>query len=661
MPAPRTRRRLAGGVLLAAALGAAGCASSSGVATTQSHADGSTTTGSGPVTSDSTAGTGNPGSGGNSATGDAGSLHWATCTDPKATDAVLQCATLKVPLDYGSPSGTTIDLALVRVPATGKRTGAVLFNPGGPGGSGFDSIAQGGSTISSSLGLTNFDLVGFDPRGVDRSDGVRCLTDAQQDASAYLDDTPDTPAEQQALDDSETAFSSACKAKYGDTLQFLSTTNTAKDMDAIRVAMGDSTISYLGISYGTYLGAVYATTFPHHIRALVLDSAFEPSGDTIEQQYETQLVGFEHAFDDWATWCQSHTECAFTSADVPTAWDALVAKLDANPITNSDGRMANQTVVRAATLAALYSKSDWPVLGNALQDATKGDPAGLFRLADGYSGRDDKGHYDTIQQSFTVIDCASGIEGQTPPDPAALAAKLKAAAPRFAATLSADDFDAEAQCLVMMPAQPINTLSYSGKVPIVIIGGTNDPATPFRWAQEMTKDLGPSATLVTYTGEGHGQLLASTCVTKIEAALLTELTSPKQGTTCDPDPDIAEPSWWKTIPRPAGIDAVLDSPELTAALGLGSTQVYGELHTSDLGVEDVLAAYKPELTAAGFTYVANQQPITGSDQAVYRAPNGNIFSVLALGKDAFASPDLESAASLVPTGKTLIALLYLPQ
>ena len=233
------------------------------------------------------------------------SLDWGTCDDEQVTEPTLQCASITVPLDYTNPAGETIDIAMVRVPAKDDRQGAILFNPGGPGGSGFDYIAQGGTYISSELGLENFDLIGFDPRGVDRSNGIRCLTDAELDKYAYLDDTPDTPEEQALLDEADVAFNAACKAKYGDSLQFYSTANTARDMDAMRAAMGDDTISFLGVSYGTYLGGVYATMFPDRVRALALDSAFEPTGDTIEEQYKTQLVGFEHAFDDWAAWCQT--------------------------------------------------------------------------------------------------------------------------------------------------------------------------------------------------------------------------------------------------------------------------------------------------------------------------------------------------------------------
>lgn len=635
----------------------AGC-SSSAVKTTGSKRTGSTatTTGSG-----STGTTGGGSTGTTGAETPAGELDWGACTDEKATDPSLECATLTVPLDYSKPGGDSIDLALVRVPASGKRIGAVLFNPGGPGGSGFDYIAQGGPTIVNALGLTELDLIGFDPRGVDRSNGIRCLSDAEEDKYAYIDDTPDTPEEESLSKEAESAFSTACKAKYGDTLQFYSTDNTARDMDAIRAALGDDTLSFLGISYGTYLGAVYATMFPDRVRALVLDSAFEPSGDTLDQQYETQLVGFEGAFDQWASWCQTDDSCEFRSDDVGAAWDALRTKLDESPVTNDDGRIGNQVVMVSATIAALYSKAEWPVLGAALADVDKGDASGIFRLADSYSGRDPDGHYTTIDQSNQVITCASGLASDVPPDPGAYAEHLRSVAPRFGSTYDADSFDEKKQCAALMPDQPSDTLSYSGSAPIVVIGGTNDPATPIRWAEEMTADLGPSATMVTYTGEGHGQLLASKCVTAIEAALLADLESPDPDTTCAPDPEIERPEWWDSVPKPDGIDPVLDSPELTGALGLTPTDVYSEMHTSDLSPADVLDAYKPALDDAGFTFVTDRSPLEGSEQALYTAPNGNLFSVFVLGADAFESPDLESAAALVPEGKSIVLLLYIPQ
>ncbi|MDP9463848.1 MAG: alpha/beta hydrolase, partial [Actinomycetota bacterium] len=177
-------------------------------------------------------------------------IDWGPCDDPSAEDPLLECATLPVPLDYDNPSGESIDMALVRLPASGDREGAVLFNPGGPGVSGFDFIAINGTAIAPALGLESRDLIGFDPRGVDRSGGIRCVTDEFQDQHLYIDDTPDTAEEQALKDEAETGFVDACEQKYGDTLRFYSTENTARDMDVIRVGLDDEQISFFGGSYG---------------------------------------------------------------------------------------------------------------------------------------------------------------------------------------------------------------------------------------------------------------------------------------------------------------------------------------------------------------------------------------------------------------------------
>jgi pimeloyl-ACP methyl ester carboxylesterase len=463
-------------------------------------------------------------------------LAWGHCTDPVAQDPALQCATLTVPLDYNNPTGDSIDMALIRVPATGDRRGAVLLNPGGPGASGFDPVANAGSGIASLLGLESFDLVGFDPRGVDRSGGIHCVSDAFEDQHLYIDDTPDTPEEQALKDEADTGFVDGCKQKYGDTLRLYSTANTARDIDAIRVALGDAQISFLGFSYGTYLGATYATMFPDRVRAMVLDSAFEPNGDTVEQQFKTQLVGIEGAFNDWIAWCQTTPTCAFTSTDVGARWDALRQQLDDVPIAGVDGRFANNATVERASIAALSSVSDWPTLADALAGAENGDPSGIFLLADWYNGRNNDGSFNTLFQSLRVIRCASGIQALMPPDPEALAATLRAAAPRFGKGITAHDLtETVDDCKTMVgDVNPVE-LSYAGDGPVVVIGGTHDPATPIRWAQKMTAELGPNARLVTFDGEGHGQLLASTCVSDIEGALLADLTLPQADTVCEPD------------------------------------------------------------------------------------------------------------------------------
>ena len=193
-------------------------------------------------------------------------------------------------------------------------------------------------------------------------------------------------------DEADTAFVAGCTQKYGDTLRFFSTENTARDMDAIRAGLGDEQISFLGASYGTYLGAAYASMFPDRVRAMVLGSAYEPVGDTVEQQFETQLVGFENAFNQWATWCENEPTCAFAAPDVGARWDALLQRLDDTPITGPDGRQANNAAMELATKAALYLESDWPVLATALAKAEAGDPTGILAVADSYNGRNDRRH-----------------------------------------------------------------------------------------------------------------------------------------------------------------------------------------------------------------------------------------------------------------------------
>ncbi len=608
----------------------------------------------------STDATSTSGSTDNSAAPVQGTLKWQACTDPSATDPSLLCTTLTVPLDYADPSGEKIDLALVKAPATGKRNGAVLFNPGGPGGSGFDPIAASGGSIAAALGIESLDLIGFDPRGVDRSGGIRCVTDEFRDKHLYVDATPDTPEEQALKDEADKGFVDACVKTYGTKLRFYSTENTARDMDAIRAALGDEQISYLGISYGTYLGATYATMFPDRVRAMVLDSAYEPNGDTVEEQFKTQLVGFEGAMNNWIAWCQSHVTCPFTAADVGARWDSLKQQLDTTPIAGAAGRIANNATMERATTAALYSESEWPVLAKALADAERGDPAGMFAIADAYDGRSDDGTFNTLFQSFPVIQCASGIEPAPPPDPEALAAELRAAAPRLGKDTTAADLTSGTEnCTKLVGDTKPVELKYTGKGPIVVVGGTNDPATPIRWAKKMVAELGPNARLVTFTGEGHGQLLVNTCVTDIEGALLADLTLPDEGTVCDPDPVVPKPDWWDALPVPAGISAVADLPALAAALGATPTQIYGEARTTKASAQDAVDAYTTSLKIKGFTKFDVPQPLPFDDsaQSFYTDDAGHTLVLIAIGPKAFADKSLQSAKHEVRPDTTVVWLL----
>ncbi len=654
--------------VVAAALLAAGCTNDSGVSV---QARTSATAGSSPdttagSTADTTGDTAPDDSGPTTDPASVGTIEWGECTDESADDPVLECATLAVPLDYDNPSGDTLSIALVRVPAVSDRQGAVLFNPGGPGGSGFDPIAASGSVIQSELGLVHFDIVGFDPRGVDRSGGIKCVDDAFQDEHLYLDDTPDTPEEQQLLDEADQGFIDGCKANYGDTLKFYSTANTARDMDAIRAGLGDEQMSFLGISYGTYLGAVYATLFPDRVRAMVLDSAYEPNGDSVEEQYLTQLVGFEGAFNEWAKWCQDNTDCAFNASDVGARWDALLQQLDEAPLTGDDGRSGNQSTLERATTAALYSQGDWPVLADALAKAEAGDPAGIFALADDYNGRNPDGTFTTLFQSIGIIQCASGIRTPPPDDPEGLLAKIKEQAPRFGGEVTLDDLVDDSGdvdgCEQLTGITDVVPVDYAGDGPIVVVGGTNDPATPIRWAQEMTAELGPNTRMVTYTGEGHGQLLVSTCVTEIEAAVLADLSLPDEGVVCDPDPAVEEPEWWSNLAFPSEFSDVVALPAVEAALGITDTLGYSETRTTELEAQAAADAFDAELADAGFQSAGNQD--LGIDDTIetgYFTPDGDLLVVIVMGPAAFDTDDLAGAKPSVPADTTVVLYLYLPQ
>ena len=591
---------------------------------------------------------------------DPGSIEWGECNDDAVTEDELECATLEVPLDYSDPDGEQVALALVRAPATDDREGAILFNPGGPGGSGFDPIAYSGTFLQSELGLEHFDLVGFDPRGVDRSGGIRCVDDEYLDAHLYLDDTPDTDEEQRRLNEDRRGFDDKCTAKYGDTLRHYSTANTARDMDMIRGSIGDEQMSYIGISYGTYLGAVYATLFPERVRAMVLDSAFEPNGDSVEEQYLTQLVGFEEAFNNWATWCEGDPSCAFTAADVGAKWDALREELDANPVPGSDGRLGNQSVMDTATFAALYSEAEWPVLADALAKVDQGDADPLFALADDYAGREDDGTFNTLFQSIAVISCASGIEDQPPPDPQALLDEMREKAPRFSRDTTLEDLQYDGgSCDGLMDDQPVVEIAYDGDGPIVVVGGTNDPATPYRWAEEMAAELGPNARLVTFTGEGHGQLLANSCITDLEAALLADLAVPDEGATCNPDPEIERPSWWDDLPEPDGVSTAVSLPALDAALGLRPTEAYYETRLSDMSVDEVINAFESTMPQAGFPSLGQGDPdIDDTANTFFLTPDGDQIVVFVIGPDALLTDELSGAADAIPPGQTAVLIAY---
>jgi pimeloyl-ACP methyl ester carboxylesterase len=586
-----------------------------------------------------------------------GQLVWAPCEDDVEPD--YECAFIAVPLDHANPVGETIDLALIRYPAEPViREGAVLLNPGGPGGSGYDFAAAAGVRLAQEMGLDGrFDIVGFDPRGVDRSGAIECVTDAEIDQGIYLDDTPDNPTEAIVFTVQELVFPASCRERYGDTLRHYSTENTARDMDLIRAAHGDEQISYLGISYGSYLGAVYATLFPERVRAMVLDSAAEYTNDSEYVQWAAQLVAFEDSFANWVAWCEQSSECAFTAVDVGARWDALLTGIDAHPVKSDDGRPVNQVVMEQATVAAMYSDFRWPLLASALVEAEAGDGTRLLALADDFVGRSDDGTYDSLVQANPVIRCASGIDPAPPADPDALLARIHEDAPRFGRSYTL--FDLRDSCREFIPhdVEPIAP-AYNGPAPIIVVGGLHDPATPFQWAEELTALMGPSAALVTANAEGHGQVLANSCVTGIEAAALRDLQLPPPGVVCEADPDVPRPSFWDQIPVPEGVGPIVDDPAVELALGLLPTRFYADVWYLTGDAAQVTAAYEAEFARLGFEVVAGNEILAGVTTLVVLAPDGTQVVVLVIPPTAFdLEPDLEELAELAPAGQGFVAVV----
>ena len=474
-------------------------------------------------------------------------LEWVACEGEDAPEAPYECATLNAPLDYKNVKGETIDIAMIRIPASeGKAKGVVLTNPGGPGDSGFDSMAGWGEAEVSKLGLSEFDYVSFDPRGVDRSFGLKCYSDKELDITMMTDWTPDTDAEKKVVEETE-KIGDGCTGKYGEKLRYFSTENTARDMDLMRESMGFKKINFLGYSYGTYLGGVYATLFPTNIEAMVLDSAFDPAGDTAEENALTQAVGFNETYNRFGAWCEDNDKCAFITSDFNADWLALEKELDKNSIATKSGRFVNHEVLDTATIQAFYSESSWPTLALALQNARNGKGAELLALADEYNGRDKKGRYTTSSNSKLIIDCASGIVNKGFKNPAKMLKTAKEKAPWYYRNAKKSWFD-ESNCGKPYNDAELIALKYSGDAPIVVIGGEKDPATPFRWAEKMSKNLKGSV-LVKFTGEGHGSVGSNLCTSKVARKVFVDKELPAVGKECGVDVPLTEPTWWASTIR----------------------------------------------------------------------------------------------------------------
>lgn len=590
-------------------------------------------------------------------------LKWGPCdkdlTGPSGIDtSLVDCTTIAVPLDYTNPSSASINIAMVRYSASGsgKKIGSLLMNPGGPGGSGrsflIGVVAQNEAKITDLH--DRFDMIGFDPRGVDGSNGLSCVDGATLDKQFDVDISPETPEEKAFAKNLDDQITNACKAKYGDDfLKQINTEATARDMDRIRAAVGDDKLSYLGISYGTYLGSVYATLFPDKVRALVLDGAFDPIGEDELTGNLIQMKGFEGAFQNWLAWCGTNPVCAFGPTDVEARWLQLRQQLDDKPLPGDATRTVNQGTFITATIASLYEKAQgWPALGAALRAAANGDGSLLLTLADSQSGRRDDGTYDSLGTAFGVISCESGIAGAPPADKEAAAGALRAVSPHFSFSASADGFGS---CDGLPPAPPAAPFSYSGSGPILVIGGKNDPATPFQWAEKMAKDLGPKASLLTYNGEGHSTWLESDCADAAISATLLELTA-VGARDCAAQAQSAEPlpAWMGTLPAIPGV-AAANIDDLIPLLGLEQGGIRGRVGLSTLNEAAAAAAINSALVSTGWKSLGGQNNVRNYSKKVGGDTLALVVAPVGLSKLSAGSPfTKEIAEHLNDFGKTII-------
>lgn len=447
----------------------------------------------------------------------------------------FRCTTMKAPLDYAKPDGEEIKLAVSRKKATGpgKRIGSLLVNPGGPGGSAIGYL-QGYAAIGYPAQVrARYDMVAIDPRGVARSEPVECLTGAQMDAYTQVDQTPDDAGEVAKLSGAFEKFATGCEKRSGEILPHVSTVETARDMDILRALLGDEHLNYVGASYGTFLGATYAGLFPGRSGRLVLDGAIDPSLSSVEMN-RGQTAGFETAFQSFAADCVKKADCplaASSAEDAATALKQLFTDLDAKPIDTGETRKLTESLATTGVIAAMYDESAWPQLREALAAAQKGDGSGLLALADSYYEREPNGTYANLMYANAAVNCLD-----LPPAFASSQAVTQAL-PSFekASPVFGKGFAWAALNCAYWPVRATGTahpIKAEGAAPIVVVGTTRDPATPYAWARALAGQLS-SGTLLTYEGDGHTAYgRGSDCIDTAINTYLLEGTPPPAGKKC---------------------------------------------------------------------------------------------------------------------------------
>lgn len=425
-------------------------------------------------------------------------LTWQNCQDH------AKCTQLTVPIDYAKPGGATIKIAVLKAPATGKRKGSLVVNPGGPGGSGVDYAAAADYIVTPQVRKA-YDIVGFDPRGVQRSAPITCLDDKALDKYLGSDQTPDDAAEQTTFMNETKGLADACKAKAGPLLGHVSTVEAAKDMDVLRAAIGSTKLDYLGKSYGTFLGSTYADLFPKKVGRFVLDGVVSPDQSNT-QLNKGQAQGFELATHTYVKHCVAKGSCPLgdTEAAGMQKIRDFLASVDQQPIKvtkDPDVKQLTEGWAAMGIAAAMYDQNSWDGLTTAFRSAFAGDGDPLMKLADSYADRNSDGSYSgNIMQVINAVTCLDRPAAKDASSYAKDAADFSKTAPTWGPMLAWGT----AVCAswpVPATGKP-HKITAAGSGSIVVIGTTRDPATPYASSQELASML-QNGHLITFVGDGH--------------------------------------------------------------------------------------------------------------------------------------------------------------
>ncbi|MDQ2757776.1 MAG: alpha/beta hydrolase [Actinomycetota bacterium] len=456
-------------------------------------------------------------------------LSWSSCSGG-------ECASLTVPVDYGNPGAGSLKLALLRVPAgrPSERLGSLVVNPGGPGGSGVD-YAKAATRIVGAVVHDRFDVVGFDPRGVGRSAPLDCLGDAGLDTFLATDPTPDTGAEEQALLAQGKALGAGCLAKNPQLLAHVSTIDVAKDLDVLRAALGEAKLNYLGKSYGTFIGSTYAGLFPLKVGRMVLDGVVPPELSAQEVNLG-QAEGFERATRAYVQDCIQQAGCPLgTTVDGGMRWLAdFLVRVDAQPVPVTDDQRVTQLDEGWASIAlaeAMYDQSYWSPLSDGLKAAVGGDGNLLMRIADAYADRTPGGQYTgNLLEVLYAVNCVDRPETGDLASFRSAAAAAEKVAPIFGRNIAWSSVVCSQW--PVKGTDPPHTISAKGSGPIVVVGTTRDPATPYEWSVKLRQELA-NAVLISYDGDGHTAYKRSNaCVDDPIDAYFVDGTTPQDGLRC---------------------------------------------------------------------------------------------------------------------------------